>query len=130
MMWIRVHAELARSPEYPDGSDRHGYDFILPLDASGRLDRATYDRAPELCTVQRFWEGGDDSEGEIEHRSDGRWVFSYLTGEEDDEVIVDFAERVFREGEYLSVQQASGAEQTLRILLVEPAPGLAHTVPR
>ncbi len=130
MTWTRVYTELARSRDYPAGSDRRGYEFILPLDAAGRLDRATYDRAPELCTVRRFWEDGDDSEGEIVHRGDDRWVFSYVTGEEDDEPIAGFAERVFREGEYLSVRQASGAEQTLRIVLVEPAPGLAHTTPR
>ncbi len=127
---MRLRAELARDPDHPEGSNRHAYEFILPLDAEGRLDRALYERAPELCTVRRFWEDGDDSEGEIVHRGDDRWVFSYVTGEEDDEPIAGFAERVFREGEYLSVRQASGAEQTLRIVLVEPAPGLAHTTPR
>jgi hypothetical protein len=128
--WKRVRIELARSPDYPDGSNRHGFEFILPLDEEGRLDRETYEHAPELCTVHRFWEGGDDSVGMIIHSGRGRWVFSYNPGDDDDEPILRFAERLFREGEYLAVREPDGAEHTFRIVLVEPAPGLAHMVPR
>lgn len=129
MTWMRVRIELARSPGYPDGSNRHGYEFILPLDANGRIDLKSYERAPQLCTVHRFWEGGDDSVGEIQHEGD-RWFFSYDPGEDDDEPILRFAERVFREGELLSVREPGGAEHPFRIVLVEPAPGIAHTRPR
>jgi hypothetical protein len=128
--WKRVRIELARSPDHPDGSNRHGFEFILPLDEGGRLDLETYEHAPELCTVHRFWEGGDESVGMIIHSGRGRWVFSYYPGDDDDEPILRFAERLFREGEYLAVREPDGAEHAFRIVLVEPAPGLAHMVPR
>lgn len=128
--WKRVRIELARSPDHPAGSDRHGYEFILPLDEAGRLDCRVYDRAPELCTVHRFWEGDGDSVGQIIRTGRGRWAFSYDPGEADDEPIARLADRVFCEGEYLAVREPGGLEHTFRIVLVEPAPGLAHLVPR
>jgi hypothetical protein len=128
--WKRVRVELARSPDHPDGSNRHGYEFNLPLTEDGRIDRALYDEAPELCTVHRFWEDGDDSVGQIVRSGRGRWVFSYDPGEGDDEAIPRFTDHVFREGEYLAVRERDGPEHTFRIVLVEDAPGIAHVRPR
>lgn len=125
MTWMRVRLELARSAEFPDGSHRHGYEFTLPLDKAGRLERKAYDSTPELCTVHRFWEGGEDVTGEILRSGRGRWVFSYDPGEGDDEAIRHFEGHVFRAGEYLTVREPRGDEHTLRVVLVEPAPGLA-----
>jgi hypothetical protein len=34
----RIGLNLARSKEYPLGSDKHGYEFVAPLDASGHID--------------------------------------------------------------------------------------------
>lgn len=130
MTWMRLRAELARSPDHPQGSSHHAYEFILPLDAGGRIDRPLYEQAPELCTVRRFWEDGDDSEGEIVRRADGTWAFSYLAGDEDDEELPHFAEHTFRETDYFAVRGVDGGEHTLQIVLVEPAPGVANTVPR
>ena len=132
MAWMRVRVELARSPLFPDGSHHHGYEFTLPLDAAGRLDRKTYDRAPELCTVHRFWqgEGGEDATGEILRSGRGRWVFSWDPGEGEEEALPHLEQRVFRPGEYLAVREADGAEHTFRVVLVEPAPGLAQKAPR
>lgn len=130
MTWMRVRVELARSHDFPEGSNRHGYEFTLPLDKAGRLDIKVYDRTPELCTVHRFWEGEDDATGEIIRSGRGRWVFSYDPGEGDDEAIPRLREHVFRPGEYLAVREPDGAEQTFRVVLVEAAPGLAQKAPR
>jgi hypothetical protein len=72
----RVRLELARSPEHPDGSSNHGYEFVLPLTPDGQLDRADWERAPELCTVHRFWEGEEDETGQLVHAGKGSWAFS------------------------------------------------------
>ncbi len=125
MTWMRIRAELARSREFPEGSHRHGYEFVLPLDPAGRFDRKAYDRAPDVCTVHRFWEGGEDETGEIRHMGRNRWAFSYHADEPDAEPIAHFTDHVFREGEYLAVREPGGIEHTLRIVLVGPAPGLA-----
>jgi hypothetical protein len=42
----RIRLNLARSKEFPLGSDRHGYEFVAPLDASGHIDA-------NLCTPSR-----------------------------------------------------------------------------
>jgi hypothetical protein len=129
MGWMRVRFELARSREYPEGSHRHGYEFVLPLDAEGRIDRAAYRKAPELCTVHRFWEGSGDVVGTVAHQSHDRWMFSFHIGEMEDESIPHFAQHRFREGEYIAVREIDGGEHTFRIVLVEPAPGLSGTKP-
>ncbi|HEY0522477.1 MAG TPA: hypothetical protein VGD08_03745 [Stellaceae bacterium] len=128
----RVRIELARSPDFPDGSHRHGYEFILPFDAEGRLDLAEYERAPELATVHRFWEGEDDETGELIRSEDGGWAFSYEQGEDDDEPLYRFDEHEFREGEYLSLRGPGGGEAyTFHIVLVTDPPGLgAAAAPR
>ena len=126
MAWMRIRLELARSPDFPEGSARHGYEFVLPLDETGRLDRADYKMAPELCTVHRFWDGSADLIGTLRHTSRGQWNFSYHRGEMENEPIPHFAEHRFREGEYLTLREPDGAEHTFRIAMVAPAPGLAQ----
>jgi hypothetical protein len=120
----RVRLELARHPEHPQGSTRHGYEFVLPLTPDGKLDRPTWESAPDICTVRRFWEGEGDTVGTLIRTGKGKWAFSYEPGEADDEPIHRFAEHVFREGEYISVREADGENHTFKIVLIRNAPGL------
>jgi len=122
MPWMHVRLELARGPGFPQGSNRHGYEFVLPLLPDGHLDRRAYDAVPELCTVHRFWEGEGGFVGELVHL-DGKWAFSFVPGTVDDEAIIRFAHHVFREGEYLTLREPDGAEHTFRIVRVTPALG-------
>jgi hypothetical protein len=125
----RVRLELARSPEHPDGSSNHGYEFVLPLTPDGQLDRADWERAPELCTVHRFWEGEEDETGQLVHAGKGKWAFSYRGGEEDDEPIHRFADHLFKEGEYVSVREHDGRSYAFRIVLVANPPGFQKAHP-
>jgi hypothetical protein len=120
----RVRLELARSPEFPEGSTRHGYEFVLPLTTEGKLDREAWEQAPEICTVHRFWEGEGDNVGTLIRTGRGKWAFSYVPGDSDDEPIHRFSEHVFREGEYLSVREPDGEAHTFKIVLIRDAPGL------
>ena len=124
--WNRVRLELARGHDYPDGSTRHGYVFVLPLDDAGRIDEVAYRAAPELCTIHRFWEGEGDAVGRVVRNRAHRWAFSYHAGREDDEPVPHLTEHLFRVGEYLAVRAADGAEHAFHIVSIEPAPGLAH----
>jgi hypothetical protein len=34
----RIRLNLARSKEFPQGSSRHRYEFVAPLDSNGHID--------------------------------------------------------------------------------------------
>jgi hypothetical protein len=121
---MRVRLELARHKDFPEGSHRHGYEFVMPLDPAGRLDRALFRKAPELCTVHRFWEGSPDLTGTLHHTTHDRWMFSYHLGEMEDEPIPHFADHLFREGDYVAVREPDGVEHTFTVVQVRPEPGL------
>ena len=70
--FCRILLHLARSKANPEGSSRHGYDLVAPLDASGHLDLAAWKEARARCRVRRFWEGEPDQTGHLIHRSGGR----------------------------------------------------------
>jgi len=77
----RILLTLARSREFPDGSLRHGYDFIAPLDPEGHIDPILWKKYRDYCRVRRFWAGEDDEVGRLVHKPGGaehaRWVFEY-----------------------------------------------------
>ena len=125
MTWKRIRIEVARSPDFPEGSPRHGYEMVLPLRPDGRIDEKTLKAAPEVATVHRFWEGDGDSVGQILHQG-GKWMISYSEGDADDEALHRFADHQFREGEYVSVRAPEGGvEHAFKVVSVRPAPGLA-----
>ena len=122
----RIRLNLARSKEFPQGSTRHGYEFVAPLNASGHIDEALWKQHRDHCRVRRFWEGQDDEIGFVVHKPGGpehaRWVFDYdQTAETDDESGYRFGAHVFRPGEYVSIRDEDGALHTFQVASVEPA---------
>jgi hypothetical protein len=85
----RILLNLARSRDFPDGSSRHGYDFIAPLDAQGHIDPVLWKKYRDYCWVRRFWGDEDDEVGRLVHKPGGaehaRWMFDYNPGEDDDD---------------------------------------------
>jgi hypothetical protein len=117
----RIRLELARTPDHPEGSTNHGYEFTAPLDAKGRLDSARWTKAKAACTVRRFWDGAPDEHGILIHRKDGNWAFSYQPGEDDDEPIFKFDKHLFTRGEYVTVTEHDGVARPFRVVDVAPA---------
>ena len=80
---------LARSREFPDGSSRHGCNFIAPLDVQGHIDPVLWKKYRDHCRVRRFWDGEDDEVGRLVHKPGGadraRWVFDHSDSEDDDD---------------------------------------------
>jgi len=121
----RIRLNLARSKEFPLGSQKHGYEFVAPLDASGHIDPELWRQYREHCGVRRFWEGEDDEAGRLVHKpggaEHGRWVFDYdEAAEEDDEAGYRFGNHVFRPGEYVSIRDEDGNMHTFQVVSVEP----------
>ncbi|MDR6953575.1 hypothetical protein J2X65_002936 [Ancylobacter sp. 3268] len=120
----RIRLHLARSKQFPDGSARHGYEFVAPLDATGHIDLAAWRLARELCTVHRFWSGEPPEDGMLVHRAGGTngatWVFDYDRGAaEDDEAGYRFGDHAFAPGEYVSLRDEDGEMHTFRVVSVE-----------
>lgn len=114
MALTRIRLELARTPQYPDGSARHGYEFTAPLDANGRLDPAAWRTARIACTVRRFWGHQADEHGALIHRRDDKWAFSYRPGDDDDETIFRFDKHFFGLGEYVTITEHDGIARPFR----------------
>lgn len=120
----RIRLELARTKEHPDGSRRHGYEFVAPLDAEGHLDAAAWKSVRERCRVRRFWGAEDDDVGHLVHRPGGSWAFHYdIDGDEDDEAGYRLAQHVFNIGEYVSIRDEDGELHTFRVVAADTVPG-------
>jgi hypothetical protein len=122
----RIRLNLARSKEFPSGSERHGYEFVAPLDAAGHIDPNLWHQHRELCGVRRFW-GNDDEIGHLVHKPGGtehaRWAFHYDSAPEDnDEAGYRFGAHVFAPGEYVSIHDHDNDEtHTFKVASVESA---------
>ena len=117
----KIRLELARTPEFPDGSSRHGYEFNAVLGADGHLDPDAWKHSKTACTVRRFWDKAEDEHGLLIHRRDGAWAFSYKPGEDDDEPIFRFDKHRFVVGEYVSVTEHDGVALPFRVTQVQRA---------
>jgi hypothetical protein len=115
-----VRLELARDHEFPNGSTRHGYEFIAPLDGHGQLDLEAYKHLKDRARVRRFW--GDDPEeiGHILHKRGGVWAFHYdIHGDAGhDEAGFRFDTHKFMPGEYVSLKEQDGTLRTFRVTKV------------
>ncbi|HEX6980636.1 MAG TPA: hypothetical protein VF342_15205 [Alphaproteobacteria bacterium] len=114
----RIRLELARTKDFPEGNSRCGYELVAPLTPDGHLDAKAWGKVRTACTVRRFWEGEDDENGNLIHKSDGRWVFSYAPGDDDDEPIFRLDRHVFKEGEYISITEHDGVTRPFRIVSI------------
>jgi hypothetical protein len=111
--------------ECPEGSERHGYEFVAPLDATGHIDPELWSKYRQHCGVRRF-RGAKEQVGRLVHKPGGSehalWMFDYdETAEDDDEAGYPFASHTFRPGEYVSVRDEGGGLHTFQVVTVEPA---------
>lgn len=118
----RIRLELARTPEHPEGSNAHGYDFIAPLTDDGHLDAEEWNIAKDFCTVRRFWGDEPVEVGHLRHIGTG-WHFDYdRTSGDDDEPLFKLDRHEIQEGEYLSVTEHDGVLRPFRIVHIQPVP--------
>ena len=121
----RIILHLARSPEFPNGSARHGYEITAPLDESGHLDPEAWKVARDRCHVRRFWVAQPDRDAMLVHRPGGAggatWLIDYdRSSELDDEAGYRLGSHVLAEGEYVSIRDEDGGLHTFRVVTVEP----------
>jgi hypothetical protein len=113
-----IRLELARHPDFPEGSASRGYEIHAPLTADGHLDVDAWHKASKQCAVRRFWPGEPDRVGELHHTRHRTWAFSYAPGEEDDEALYRLEGHVFAPGEYVTITEPGGLPHTFRVMFV------------
>ncbi|MGO9418443.1 hypothetical protein [Roseiarcus sp.] len=120
---VTLHA--ARSKEFPEGSIRHGYDFVAPLTEDGRIDIEAWKLHRSECFAHRFWADEPAMHGLLIHRAGGRggssWAFEWKTpraARDDEDEGFRFGDHVFKVGEYVSVREAEGDLLTFRVASV------------
>lgn len=116
----KIRLELARDPDFPEGSRRHGYELVAPLDGEGRIDAHTWSTMRTRCRVRRFWDGEDDEIGHVVRKPGGAWAFHYdIDGDEDDdETGYRLGDHPFRIGEYVSIREHDDRLRTFRVVSV------------
>jgi hypothetical protein len=119
---ITLH--LARCPDYPEGSDRHGYSFRAPLDGRGHIDPLRWKETRPHCVVRRFWAGEADRHGQLIHKPGGAqgatWAFDYdASTTRDDEAGYRLGDHAFVPGEYVSIRDDAGAMHSFVVHQVE-----------
>ncbi|WP_321499375.1 hypothetical protein [Breoghania sp.] len=116
----KIRLNLARTKEHPNGSNRHGYEFVAPLTEAGEIDPAIWKTHRDKCRVRRFWGDEQDDIGHLVHRPGGSWAFRYdIDGDEDDEAGYRFAAHPFRPGEYVSIRDDDGEMHTFQVVTVQ-----------
>jgi FixJ family two-component response regulator len=114
-----IRLELARDKDHPNGDPLHAYVFRAPLDASGHLDDKHWPEVRNMCVVRRIEDGSEVEAGLLQRAGNGRWVFSYAPGKDDDEPIFRLSKHTFLPGEYVSVTEHDGVERTFRVASVK-----------
>ena len=126
MTMNKIRLELARDREHPEGSNRHGYEFVGPLDAEGHLDPAVWKKQRERCRVRRFWQNEADELGHLVRKPGGHWAFHYDGDGEDqdnDEGGYRLGSHKFAVGEYVSIREHDDdVMHTFRVVRVEELP--------
>lgn len=118
MTWTAIRLELARTPDFPEGSVTRQYLLTLPLDERDRIDAAALKAEPARATVRRIWDGEPGRHGYVIPTERG-WALSYAVGEEDDEPIFHLETHQIRPGEYLTLTETDGEAQPFRIAQCE-----------
>jgi hypothetical protein len=119
----KIKLNLARTKEHPEGSIRHGYEFVAPLDEGGRIDVESWKHHRNACSVRRFWGDEPVEKGMLVHRPGGArgatWGFEYdAATHADDEAGYRFGEHAFKPGEYVSIRDHDDLMQTYRVVAV------------
>lgn len=116
----RIRLELARTPEFPEGSSEYGYEFVAPLTASAHIDAPAWKQMKDACRVLRFAPGSEEN-GFLRHVGNG-WRFDYEgKSHGDDEPFFKLARHTLAPGSYVSITEHDGVMRPFRVVSVTPA---------
>ncbi len=116
----RIRLELARTPEFPEGSSQHGYEFIAPLTGDAHIDLKAWTKLKDRCRVSRF-SGQEVETGILRHVGHG-WRFDYDgRSTDDDEPFFKLDRHTLTPGAYVSITEHDGVLRPFKVVSVTPA---------
>lgn len=116
----RIRLELARTPDYPEGSNEHGYEFIAPVTGDNHIDAQAWKNVKGRCEVTRFWGAGEIETGMLRHVGKG-WRFDYDEKDgADDEPFFKLDRHALTPGSYVSITEHDGVQRPFKIASVIP----------
>jgi hypothetical protein len=116
----RIRLELGRTPEFPDGSQKYGYEFIAPLTGDNHIDADAWKKVKDHCGVLRFWGTDKQERGVLRHVGNG-WRFDYDPRDDtDDEPFFKLDRHSLAPGDYVSVTEHDGVQRPFRVVSVTP----------
>jgi len=113
--WNVIRLEMARTPEFPEGSASRAYMLRVPLDLRGLIDDAALARRPAMATVRRFWPNEPDQSGYLVRQGNG-WAFSSEPGDEDDENFFHLDSHPLRLGECVMLTERNGQRLPFKVV--------------
>ncbi|MCB1590868.1 MAG: hypothetical protein KDI90_00315 [Alphaproteobacteria bacterium] len=118
-MLKKIVLELARTQDFPQGSNECGYEIVAPLDDEGHLDTENWQKNKDKCTVRRFWINENDQKGHLVHHRGNHWAIQYENKSLDEEPIFRFDKHIFSEGEYISITEHDETQMPFKIVQVK-----------
>lgn len=120
MQLKRIRLELARTPEFPAGSSKYGYEFIAPLTQDNHLDANAWKAVKDHCGVLRFWGSDRPEHGMLRHVGSG-WRFDYDRDDDaDDEPFFKLDRHTLAPGDYVSITEHDGVQRSFRVVSLTP----------
>jgi hypothetical protein len=116
----QIRLELARTKEFPEGSPRHGYEFIAPLTKDSHIDAKAWKEFKDRCEVTRFWGEEEPAQGKLRHVGQG-WRFDYDASDDaDDEPFFKLDKHALTQGAYVSITEHGGEQYAFKVVSVTP----------
>ena len=116
----KIRLELARDHDFPEGSNRHGYEFVAPVNAEDLLDADEWKAHRNECRATRFWGDEEPESGHLVRKPGGHWALHYdIHGDvDDDESGYRFGSHRFALREYVSIREQDDRLRTFRVVRV------------
>ena len=118
MNWNNIRLELARAPQFPQGSPHRCYLLHLPLETSGLIDETMVRASPKRATVRRFWPSQPDLRGYVIKMPEG-WAISYESRREGDETVFQLDLQRIRIDECITLTEPNGERLPFRVTSVQ-----------
>jgi hypothetical protein len=100
----KIHIELAREPDHPEGDTSVSYVILAALDSDSRIDSKLWREYRDAYRVTRLRPNEPDAHGHLIRRPGGRWALHYdAPADLSDETGIHFANERFMVGEYVSI---------------------------